>query len=169
MRKIINYILTEKIYQGEHALVSRAIRQTDNQSVVLKMLLAEYPSPQDIASLKHEYDLLQRLTVVDGIINVFGFEQQKSRYFIVLEDFGGQSIANFLQQSNGFETKDFLPIARRLAEIIGELHHQNVIHKDINPSNILWNPNTHQIKMIDFGIASQLPRENPIADSCQNN
>ncbi|MBD3308633.1 AAA family ATPase, partial [candidate division KSB3 bacterium] len=34
-------------------------------------------------------------------------------------------------------------------------------HKDLNPSNILWNPQTGVLKLIDFGIATQLAREKP--------
>jgi predicted ATPase/signal transduction histidine kinase/tRNA A-37 threonylcarbamoyl transferase component Bud32 len=155
-----NYLLKEQLHQGEHVLVYRAIRQTDNQSVILKILAAEYPTPEDIARLKHEYDLLHTFdNAVEGIIKVFGFFQEGNRYFIVLEDFGGQSIARFLP-SYSFEMEDFLRIALRLVEILGELHRQKIIHKDINPSNILWNPNTQQIKLIDFGISTQLPREN---------
>jgi predicted ATPase/tRNA A-37 threonylcarbamoyl transferase component Bud32 len=155
-----HYLLKEQLHQGEHALVYHAIRQTDNQSVILKILAAEYPTPEDIARLKHEYDLLHTFdNAVEGIIKVFGFFQEGNRYFIVLEDFGGQSIARFLP-SYSFEMEDFLRIALRLVEILGELHRQKIIHKDINPSNILWNPNTQQIKLIDFGISTQLPREN---------
>jgi len=155
-----NYLLKEQLHQGEHALVYRAVRQTDHQSVILKILSAEYPTSEDIARLKHEYELLHLFdNTVEDIIRIFGFEQEDNRYFIVLEDFGGESIANFLQ-FYFFETEDFLRIALSLVDILAELHRQNIIHKDINPSNILWNPNTHQIKLIDFGISTQLPREN---------
>jgi predicted ATPase/signal transduction histidine kinase len=175
MLTLSNYLLKEQLHQGEHVLVYRAIRQNDNESVILKILSADYPTPEDVARLKHEYDLLHNMNsplsqrevggdfssnTMEGIIKVFGLEQQDNRYFIVLEDFGGESIANFLE-FYFFETTDFLRIALSLVDIIDELHRQNVIHKDINPSNILWNPNTQQIKLIDFGISTQLPRENP--------
>ncbi|MBE9562757.1 MAG: AAA family ATPase, partial [Proteobacteria bacterium] len=45
--------------------------------------------------------------------------------------------------------------------ILGNVHTANIIHKDINPSNIIINPKTKELKIIDFGIASRLPRENP--------
>jgi serine/threonine protein kinase len=45
---------------------------------------------------------------------------------------------------------------------LGSIHAANVIHKDINPSNIVFNPETGQLKIIDFGISTQLTRENPI-------
>ena len=42
------------------------------------------------------------------------------------------------------------------------MHQQHVIHKDVNPSNIVWNPQTGQIKLIDFGISTALTRENSV-------
>jgi serine/threonine protein kinase len=49
----------------------------------------------------------------------------------------------------------WLAIAFRYFCEIG-MHPSNVIHKDINPSNIVLNPNTGLVKIIDFGISSQL-------------
>lgn len=44
---------------------------------------------------------------------------------------------------------------------MGAIHASNIIHKDINPANIVFNPETEIIKIIDFGISTQLTRENP--------
>ncbi|MBF0552525.1 MAG: serine/threonine-protein kinase PknK, partial [Deltaproteobacteria bacterium] len=57
--------------------------------------------------------------------------------------------------------EEFVWLAIRVTEILGLIHQRNIMHKDINPSNIIWNPSTDQIKIIDFGIATSLPRENP--------
>ncbi len=54
-------------------------------------------------------------------------------------------------------------MAIRIATILGRIHTQGVMHKDINPSNIVWNSSTDQIKIIDFGIATYLQQETPEA------
>ena len=59
------------------------------------------------------------------------------------------------------DVSDFISLAILIAEALGKIHTANIIHKDINPANIVWNQTTNQVKMIDFGIASRLPRENP--------
>ncbi len=46
-------------------------------------------------------------------------------------------------------------------EILGEIHANNIIHKDINPANILFHPETGEIKIIDFGISTVFSRETP--------
>ena len=52
-------------------------------------------------------------------------------------------------------------VAIPITSILGEIHAANIIHKDINPSNIVFNPATEQLKIIDFGISTILTRENP--------
>ncbi len=57
------------------------------------------------------------------------------------------------------EISDFLNISRKIAVCLNEIHNENVIHKDLNPSNILINPSNGQIKIFDFGKASLLRSE----------
>jgi serine/threonine protein kinase len=60
-----------------------------------------------------------------------------------------------------FTLEEFLLLAIATTEILGQIHRANIIHKDINPSNIVYNPQTKQLKIIDFGISTQLTRETP--------
>ncbi len=46
-----------------------------------------------------------------------------------------------------------------MCQILNGLYHNRIIHKDIKPANILINPKTQEIYLMDFGIASLLPRE----------
>ncbi|HEY9834436.1 MAG TPA: AAA family ATPase [Stenomitos sp.] len=55
---------------------------------------------------------------------------------------------------------EFLPLAIQITQTLEGLYQNRVIHKDIKPQNILINPETKQIKIIDFSISSLLPREN---------
>ncbi|WP_418006845.1 AAA family ATPase [Nostoc piscinale] len=50
-------------------------------------------------------------------------------------------------------------MAIQLTSILDALHQHRVIHKDIKPANILIHPQTKQVQLIDFGIASLLPKE----------
>ncbi|MBR8835002.1 MAG: AAA family ATPase [Stigonema ocellatum SAG 48.90 = DSM 106950] len=54
---------------------------------------------------------------------------------------------------------DFLHIAIQIVVTLDGLYRHRVIHKDIKPSNIVINPVTKEVKLIDFSIASLLPRE----------
>jgi serine/threonine protein kinase len=84
---------------------------------------------------------------------------------MMLEDFGASSLNQLFQKDDGTRSKlslpQFLKVAIATTAILGQIHSNNVIHKDINPANIVLNPETKELKIIDFGISTQLSRENP--------
>ena len=53
----------------------------------------------------------------------------------------------------------FLSIAVQIADILTAVHKNNIIHKDIKPHNILIQPASRRIQLIDFSLSSLLPRE----------
>jgi len=81
---------------------------------------------------------------------------------IIEEDIAGESLDR-LMKHRILNLDECLSIAVRTAEKIEHIHAANIIHKNLNPSNIVWNPNTGQIKIIDFGIASQMSEKNAIS------
>ena len=59
----------------------------------------------------------------------------------------------------GTGLQEFIKIAMNLTTVIGGIHHQGYSHKNINPSNIQFEPKTKDIKIIDFGIATQVQQD----------
>ena len=164
MQAIAGYDLTELIYSGSRSLIYRGIRQTDGQVVVLKALAGQYPSLAAIATLKHEYQILTKLSI-PGVVQAVDW--QDAAPALVLENFEGVSLRTFIQQTCSQQTQGltvavFLPIALRLAEIVDQLHLAQTIHRDIKPSNILLSADGTDIRLIDFGLASELAESGPV-------
>ena len=149
-----------QIHESDNSLVYRA-RQVDNkQPVILKFLNRDYPTVEQIRRYKQEYHLTCQLDS-PGIAKAYSLEEWQRSYVIVLEDFGGISLKQWLKEREKLSLEEFLFLAIATAESLGEIHAQHIIHKDINPANIVFNPETKEVKIIDFGIATQLSRENP--------
>ncbi|MEH2195505.1 MAG: AAA family ATPase [Nostoc sp.] len=151
-------VLTE-LHASPNSQVYQGYRDLDQQPVVLKVLRQEYPSPEAIARFKLEYDLTRRFQA-PGIIQAYDLKKYQNTLVLVLEDFGGQPLRGLLYQSP-LPLQNFLQLAIQVTAALEEIHQQQIIHKDINPANILLNPTTQQTKIIDFGIATLLSRENP--------
>ncbi len=159
MVSIPGYDVGKNLYKGNNSLVYRGQRESDKRPVILKLLNKTYPSPVELARFNHEFRIPGLLNL-KGVIQVHGLEKVNNTLVMVLEDSGGESLDRIIAQGPVTLT-DFLPLSIRIADILGQIHQHNVMHKDINPSNIIWNQKSDQIKIIDFGIATELSRETP--------
>jgi predicted ATPase/signal transduction histidine kinase/tRNA A-37 threonylcarbamoyl transferase component Bud32 len=154
-----NYQIIKPIYESDNSVVYRAIRKENNQPVILKMLKENYPTPEELTRYRQEYDITRRFNL-DGVINAYSLFKHQNTLVMCLEDFGGESLKVWLTERQ-FTLEELLTLAIQTTEILGQIHEQNIIHKDINPSNLVWNSTSGQLKLIDFGIATQLSRETP--------
>ena len=159
MLSIAGYTISSTIHEGTRSLVCRGIRNVDKMPVVLKILNSEYPSPEELARFRQEYEITKNLKL-DEVIQVYALENYKQSLAIVMEDFGGISLAEILR-SQKLSVSEFLDLALKICRIIGKVHQQHVMHKDLNPSNILLQHEQDQylVKIIDFGIAAKFSYE----------
>ncbi len=162
---VAGYRVIEQIYSGGRTLVYKAIRKKDQQPVILKLMRNPFPSFSEIAQFRNQYSILKDLNI-PGIVRVYGLESHGNGYVLVMEDFGGiplnKAIAQWRNANQNQEQEligYFFHIALQIVTILELLHRDRIIHKDIKPDNILVNPDTAEVKIIDFSIASRLPRE----------
>ncbi len=152
MISIPGYTILESLYEGAISVVYRATRNSDHLPVALKTLKRDAVSPPQLGRLKREYEMSSKLRI-PNVIAVYALEAYDNNLALVLEDIQALSLARILQ-SRKLGLSEFLRLAAKITAILGEIHRQQVMHLDLNPSNILWNPDTDQVKCIDFGIAA---------------
>ena len=162
MQTLPGYHTSGVLYEGAGTTVFRATRVQDGVHVVVKMPTGDPPDLTRLARWKYEHDVLSGLSV-RGVVRCFGLVYDHSRPALILEDIGGVSLRSVMDKCRAVDR--FLPIAIALAETLSRLHDARIIHKDINPNNIVLNEETGELRLIDFGIASRLPRENEDAKS----
>ncbi|WP_174713796.1 ATP-binding sensor histidine kinase [Nostoc sp. TCL240-02] len=161
MVSIPGYHVSKELYNGSRTLVYRANRETDQKSVVIKLMKTVYPSFIELIQFRNQFTIAKNLNL-PGIIQTYSLEPYQNGYALVMEDFGGISLKDYL---TSVETRyiaslqEFLQVAIALCNTLDILIRHRIIHKDIKPANILINPQTKEIKLIDFSIASLLPRE----------
>ncbi|OCQ89788.1 serine/threonine protein kinase [Nostoc sp. MBR 210] len=165
MVSIPGYQVTEELYNGSRTLVYRGYREADSLKVVIKLLKNPYPSFEELVQFRNQYTVTKNLNS-PLIIQTHSLEPYQNGYVLVMEDYGGISLKEWgikRWESGMGETsqslQEFLEIAIALCNALEILYRERIIHKDIKPSNILINPESIQIKLIDFSIASLLPRE----------
>lgn len=146
----------EEIYTSDKTAVFRA--KKNGTPVILKTLRSEYPDPSELSEFKSEYEILKKLSH-PGIIKSFGIEKYKTGLAIILEDIGGIDLYKFLL-SKQIELKECVNIMLAATKALSSIHSANIVHRDIKAHNIIYNENTKELKIIDFGSASLLIKQN---------
>lgn len=155
--KISGYTCAEQIYQGSHTAVYRAVQTATQRPVIIKVLRRDYPSFGELVQFRNQYTIAKNLPI-PGIVCPLSLESLNNGYALIMADEGGVALEKYSQQRS-LELAEVLDIALQLAGILHDLSQHWVVHKDIKPTNILIHPESKEVKLIDFSIASLLPKE----------
>jgi len=153
---IAGYTLTEQLYEGERTAVYQAVSPTQ-QSVVIKVLRRAYPTFQELVNFRNQYTIAKNLPIAN-IVRPLSLEPWENGYALVMEDFAGRSLQQYVK-THTLTMVETLSVAVQMAEALHQLYQHRIVHKDIKPANILIHPISKQIKLIDFSLASLLPKE----------
>ncbi|MDP3010150.1 MAG: serine/threonine-protein kinase [Methylococcales bacterium] len=156
---ISGYRITETLHSSTKSIVYLAARDSDDVPVVIKTLNEAYPNHQQIARFLHEVDIHKKLDNIQGVASVYNVENHGHQQALVLEYISGGELAKQLNQTADYFIELFFKSAIQIADALSAIHQQGIIHKDIKPKNILWQPHLETIKIIDFGIASESVNE----------
>ena len=163
---LAGYQVIEEIARNPKTVVYRALVNgfelgSNNNTVIIKRLSSAYPTYQELVNFCNQYTISKNLEL-PGVVRVYSLEEfdtpSQRGYALMMEDFGGVALDLYARES-ALSLPTVLKIAIQLADTLHALGQQRIIHKDIKPSNILINPTTQQVKLIDFGIATLLTRE----------
>jgi predicted ATPase/class 3 adenylate cyclase/GAF domain-containing protein len=151
------YEVHETLYESARTVVYRAVRKPDSLPVVIKTLRADAPRAGDVASLRREYRVTRRLRA-PGVVRVYDLEPWLNGLAMIAEDIGASSLDQQLESFKDERLEWFFKVALPVARALVQVHDQ-VVHGDISPANILCNPATLDIRLTDFGLASEINRE----------
>ncbi|KAL4477482.1 hypothetical protein ABPG74_002632 [Tetrahymena malaccensis] len=192
LRDIIKLMFSQKNYfqnfeylsSGAYALVLKAKNTKQNRTVALKFLISSHKEDKNgIESLKKEYEMLQKFSQSDYLVNVYdcfylmeedveededGNEktiQTGEKSFFVMEmelcEQNLKQLFDFLRkgQPPSKEIKEIIAI--QMLEGLNNLHVKNIMHRDIKPHNYLVCPSDtygFTIKICDLGFASAVTK-----------
>ena len=166
MSFLFAYTITEQLHSSSRSQVVRA-RAADGTALIVKQPNQQFPSFAQLAQFKREYAIARRC-VHPGVVRPLALALHDGCWTMLQEDIGGVALdqvlrARLAQRASPSHTAlaldDFFDMALQLCAALEAVHRQGVIHKDINPANMVWNAGRRLLQLIDFGIACELPHE----------
>jgi PAS domain S-box-containing protein len=160
MTETAGYILKEILYEDSKKTIFRGVSKNSipgQQPVLVKILKKKYRNSKETDILKHEYTITKDLEI-EGILRPHELVTNDDVPALILEDFGGEPLT-LLIDSDRMELEQFLGTAVKISTALEAIHGKRIIHKNINPRNILLNSDTGQLKISDFEISSFMSKE----------
>ena len=145
------YKILETLHSNASTKVHRAVRLVDKKNVILKVIKPSRRDDYKISNFINEQTILSKLNS-KNIPKLLDVISTPSTYCHVLEDINANSLYNTLL-SQKFTIGESLDIALNLAKTVEYIHKSKIIHADINPKNIIYNIETKELQIIDFGLS----------------
>lgn len=127
----------------------------EGERVAIKEILPEFAADlEQRFRISQEMRFLKRLQH-KAIVKIQDSFMYNDRFYIVMELVNGLNLEQYVQQHGTFDgptAKDFMI---KILDVLQYVHNQDVIHRDMKPSNIMVRDNG-DICLLDFGIAKDL-------------
>ncbi len=154
MERLGRYQIERELGRGSMSIVYEAFDPHINRRLAVKVLRERYA--RDVKSRQR---FLREARSAGGlshpnIVTVFDVGQFEGLPYMVMERLQGESLEEFLAAGNSLDARQVIEIGIQLASALHYAHERGVIHRDVKPSNIYFNPESGLIKLVDFGIAA---------------
>jgi eukaryotic-like serine/threonine-protein kinase len=88
-----------------------------------------------------------------NIVTIYDVGEQDNVAYIAMEYLKGRHLSDFTTADQLLPPGKVLELVARAANALGFAHKQNVIHRDVKPANMMYDPAADTLKITDFGIA----------------
>ena len=157
-KEIAGYKIRREVGSGGMGVVFRAEHPVlaDRPPVAIKVLYTHLVKDIEIKKrFRREAKLLEELQH-ESIVELKEYLEQDGECYIVMEFFKGKPLSEIIGKVIGPIVHDrSIPIMNQILEGIGYAHENNIIHRDVKPSNILID-RSDKIKITDLGIAKNV-------------
>ncbi len=130
---------------------------------VVKQLKPQSTDPSTLQIARRLFDTeaqsLHELGCHDCIPQLFAYFEENQEFYLVQEYIEGHDLSHELIPGEKFDEKKTLNLLREILEILSFVQSKNVIHRDINPRNILRRSRDQKLVLIDFGAVKQITTE----------
>ncbi len=150
------YEIIGPLGHGGMGAVYKAFHPQLQRYVAIKLLLATNETDPDfIARFQHEARAVAQLRH-PHIVQVFDFDIQDSRPYMVMEFVEGETLAQRLRRLHRsgqmLPTAEAVQLFQQLCSAVAYAHKQGMLHRDLKPQNVIVNPQNDAI-LTDFGLA----------------
>ncbi len=88
-----------------------------------------------------------------NIVTIYDVGEEQGLAYIAMDFLQGRPMSDFIQPENLLPLTVVYQLIRQVAEALSYAHSQGIVHRDIKPANIIYNADSNEVIVTDFGIA----------------
>ena len=93
----------------------------------------------------------------EGVVNIVDYFLENETAYIVMDYIEGTTLKNYLSVLNErIQWEELLRLLKPLMTALQKMHEENILHRDINPDNIMIRRDRQKVYLIDFGTAKNM-------------
>jgi serine/threonine-protein kinase len=151
-------VVGRRLAAGDHGTVYAAADPIDGTPLALKAM------PMAIhGGSKLDDEAARAMFLADGeratwlvhpaIVRVHGGGISRGVAFLVMERLHGADLSRHAQPGRLLPEPLVLELGAQIAEALAHAHRLGIVHRDVKPANMVFDPATRSVKLTDFGIA----------------
>jgi serine/threonine-protein kinase len=154
------YRVLSQLGEGGMGNVYRAVQESIEKKVALKVLKAEYSSSPDMVVRFHREAVSACRIKHPNVVDVFDLGQlSDGRFYIAMDLLEGRDLGQVITQGGPLVPARAVHIALQICRALNAAHQSGIVHRDLKPENIflhLTSDGDEIVKIVDFGIAHLL-------------
>lgn len=150
------YSITDVLGKGKYSLVFKGKNKETKQKVVIKVL-----KPIKQQKINREVCILNHLSSHKNVIELVDvvYDKPTKSYSLIFNYIDHEESYAVLRSIDSY--KDIVHYCKNILEGLRSIHNDGIVHRDIKPGNLIFNTNTKEVKIIDFGLAEVFTPNTP--------
>ena len=150
------YKIERELGRGAMGVVYLGQDPKINRQVAIKTLDYSQFSKKELTTVKNRFfreaQAAGRLSH-SNIVTVYDMGEEVDFAFIAMDYVSGVPLSDYAVEGSLLPVREVYRIIEIVAQALDYAHRQNIVHRDIKPGNVMYDPNDKQVKITDFGIA----------------
>lgn len=153
-RTLAGYALRGEVGEGGTSAVFRAEHPVHG-TVAVKVLREKLRQDKTaVARFVREARYGERVQHPNVVQTIEVGEASPGMHFLAIEWAAGELLERYAKQHGPLPADEVSTIIRQIAAAVHAAHVVGIVHRDLKPDNVMYDPQSRQVKLLDFGIAT---------------
>jgi serine/threonine-protein kinase len=151
---IAGYSLESEVGEGGTSAVFRATH-ADHGTVAVKVLREKLRQDRTaVARFLREARYGERVTHPNVVRTIEIGEAAPGMHFLAIEWATGEILEKYAKRQGPLPVDEVCSIVKQIADAVHAAHSVGIVHRDLKPDNVMYDPVSRLVKLLDFGIAT---------------